>query len=54
MPQTIMQFPYSAGIVRKAEQGKLDTIFFQDTAAVGGSGALNGTNPYRPTQGGQV
>jgi N-acetyl-S-(2-succino)cysteine monooxygenase len=54
VPQTDMHFPCYVEMVRTAERGKLDTIFFQDTAAVGGSGALDGTSPYRPSQGRQV
>ncbi len=54
VPQTDMHFPHYVAMARTAERGRLDTIFFQDTAAVGGSGALDGTSPYRPTQGRQV
>ncbi|WP_428487432.1 LLM class flavin-dependent oxidoreductase [Rhodopila sp.] len=54
VPQTDMHFPWYVEMARTAERGKLDTIFLQDTAAVGGSGALDGTSPYRPSQGRQV
>ncbi|HVY17612.1 MAG TPA: LLM class flavin-dependent oxidoreductase [Rhodopila sp.] len=54
VPRTDMQFHYYVEMTRTAERGRLDTIFFQDTAAVGGSGALDGTSAYRPTQGRQV
>lgn len=54
VPQTDMHFAHYVDMVRTAERGKLDTIFFQDTAAVGGSGGLDGTSPYRPSQGRQV
>lgn len=54
VPQTDMHFPYYVEMARIAERGLLDTIFLQDTAAVSGSGALDGTSPYRPANGRQV
>jgi len=54
VPQTDMHFPYYIEMARTAERGLIDTIFLQDTAAIGGSGALDGTSPYRPSQGRQV
>ena len=53
-PRTDMHFPYYVEMARTAERGKLDTIFLQDTAAIGGSGGLDGASPYRPSQGRQV
>jgi FMN-dependent oxidoreductase (nitrilotriacetate monooxygenase family) len=53
-PRTDMHFPLYLEMARTAERGKLDTIFLQDTAAIGGSGGLDGTSPYRPSQGRQV
>jgi N-acetyl-S-(2-succino)cysteine monooxygenase len=52
--RTDMHFPYYVEMARTAERGKLDTIFLQDTAAIGGSGGLDGTSPYRPSAGRQV
>jgi FMN-dependent oxidoreductase (nitrilotriacetate monooxygenase family) len=49
-----MRFPLYVEMARTAERGKLDTIFLQDTAAIGGSGGLDGASPYRPSQGRQV
>jgi N-acetyl-S-(2-succino)cysteine monooxygenase len=54
IPQTDMHFPYYVEMARTAERGLLDAIFLQDTAAIGGSGALDGASPYRPTQSRQV
>jgi FMN-dependent oxidoreductase (nitrilotriacetate monooxygenase family) len=54
IPQTDMHFPYYVEMAHTAERGKLDTIFLQDTAAVAGSGALDGQSPYRPSNGRQV
>jgi FMN-dependent oxidoreductase (nitrilotriacetate monooxygenase family) len=54
VPQTDMHFPYYVEMARTAERGKLDTIFLQDTAAIGGSGGLDGGSPFRPSQGRQV
>ncbi len=54
VPSTDMHFPYYVEMARTAERGKLDTIFLQDTAAIGGSGGLDGSSPYRPSQGRQV
>lgn len=54
VPATDMRFPLYLDMARTAERGKLDTIFLQDTAAIGGSGGLDGGSPYRPSQGRQV
>src|SRR3984957_17218397 len=54
VPRTDMHFPYYLEMARTAERGKSDTIFLQDTAAIGGSGGLDGASPYRPSQGRQV
>ena len=54
VPRTDMHFPYYLEMARTAERGKIDTIFLQDTAAIGGSGGLDGASPYRPSQGRQV
>ena len=54
VPSTDMSFPSYLAMARTAERGLLDTIFFQDTAAIGGSGGLDGGSPYRPSQGRQV
>ena len=42
VPATDMDFPCYLELARTAERGKLDTIFLQDTAAIGGSGGLDG------------
>ena len=42
VPSTDMHFPYYLEMARTAERGRLDTIFLQDTAAIGGSGGLDG------------
>ena len=54
VPSTDMDFAWYVRMARTAERGKLDTIFFQDTAAIAGSGGLDGTSPYRPSAGRQV
>jgi FMN-dependent oxidoreductase (nitrilotriacetate monooxygenase family) len=54
VPATDMHFPYYVEMARTAERGKLDAIFLQDTAAIAGSGGLDGTSPYRPRAGRQV
>jgi len=54
IPKTDMHFPWYVELVRTAERGRIDTIFLQDTAAIGGSGGLDGQSPFRPTNGRQV
>ncbi|OYW89751.1 MAG: nitrilotriacetate monooxygenase, partial [Pseudomonadales bacterium 32-61-5] len=46
-----MDFSEYVHIAQVAERGKMDTIFFQDTVAVNGSGALDGVSRYRLGQG---
>jgi len=53
-PTTDMDFNWYVRLARKAEAGKLDCVFFQDTAALNGSGGLDGKSPYRPSSGRQV
>lgn len=54
VPSTDMDFNWYVRMAQTAERGKIDTLFFQDTVAVGGSGGLGGTSPYRPGSGRQV
>lgn len=49
IPECDMDFAQYVRIAQAAERGKLDTIFFQDTVAVNGSGALDGKARARPT-----
>jgi N-acetyl-S-(2-succino)cysteine monooxygenase len=54
VPSTDMHFRSYVEMTRTAERGKIDTIFLQDTAAISGSGGLDGGTPYRPGNGRQV
>ncbi|MDJ0388781.1 LLM class flavin-dependent oxidoreductase [Roseomonas sp. E05] len=54
MPETDMSFAHYVAMTQAAERGKLDCVFFQDTAAVNGSAALHGGSPWRPTAARQV
>jgi len=54
VPETDMSFAHYVAMARTAERGLLDCIFFQDTAAVNGSAALDGGSPWRPAAGRQV
>lgn len=54
IPGCDMEFPHYVRIAQTAERGKLDTIFFQDTVAVNGSGALDSAARFRPKQARQV
>jgi len=54
VPETDMDFAQYVNIARTAERGLLDCIFFQDTAALNGSAALDGGSPWRPLAGRQV
>ena len=54
VPETDMSFAHYVEIARTAERGLLDCIFFQDTAALNGSAALDGGSPWRPQAGRQV
>ena len=54
IPETDMSFAHYIAAAQVAERGKLDCIFFQDTAALNGSGDLDGTGPWRPRTGRQV
>jgi FMN-dependent oxidoreductase (nitrilotriacetate monooxygenase family) len=54
IPETDMSFTHYVSMTQTAERGLLDCVFFQDTAAVNGSGALDGTSPWRPAAGRQV
>ena len=54
VPETDMSFAHYATMARTAEAAKLDCLFFQDTAAVNGSAALDGGSPWRPAAGRQV
>ncbi len=49
VPETDMEFAHYVHIAQTAERGKLDTIFFQDTVAVNGSGSLDGRARARPS-----
>jgi FMN-dependent oxidoreductase (nitrilotriacetate monooxygenase family) len=49
-----MDFRWLAHMARVAERGKLDAMFFQDSAAVVGSGGLHGTQPYNVKNGRQA
>jgi N-acetyl-S-(2-succino)cysteine monooxygenase len=53
VPETDMDFRHYAALAQTAERGLMDCVFFQDTAAVGGSAGLTGS-PYRPSNGRQV
>ncbi|MBO1076192.1 LLM class flavin-dependent oxidoreductase [Roseomonas marmotae] len=54
VPETDMSFSHYVSMAQTAERGLLDCLFFQDTAAVVGSGALHGGSPWRPGTGRQV
>ena len=45
VPETDLSFAHLADMARIAEHGKLDAMFFQDSAAVPGSSALYGGKP---------
>lgn len=49
-----MSFAVLADIARLSEHGKLDAIFFQDSAAVPGSGGLYGGKPFNVRSGRQA
>jgi len=53
VPECDMDFRWLAHMARTAERGKLDAMFFQDSAAVVGSGGLHGTQPYNASSGRQ-
>ena len=54
VPETDMSFDLYVQMARTAERGLMDCIFFQDTAAVNGTAALDGGSPWRPSAGRQV
>ena len=54
VPETDMSFAHYVEMARTAERGLMDCIFFQDTAAVNGTAALDGGSPWRPGAGRQV
>jgi FMN-dependent oxidoreductase (nitrilotriacetate monooxygenase family) len=55
VPETDMSFRHYVSMAQTAERGKLDCIFFQDTAAVNGTAGLDGaTSLWRPGIGRQV
>ena len=55
IPETDMSFAHYVRMAQVAEAGKLDCIFFQDTAAVNGTAMLDGApSPWRPAIGRQV
>jgi FMN-dependent oxidoreductase (nitrilotriacetate monooxygenase family) len=54
IPETDMDFRWCVEMARTAERGKLDAIFLQDTAAIGGSAGLDRQTPFRPANGRQV
>ncbi|MFC0407152.1 LLM class flavin-dependent oxidoreductase [Roseomonas elaeocarpi] len=54
VPDTDMSFRHYVSMAQTAERGLLDCVFFQDTAAVNGTAALNGGSPWRPGNGRQV
>src|SRR6201996_2694592 len=49
-----LSFRHLVQIARLAEQGKLDALFFQDSAAIPGAGALYGGNPFNVRNGRQA
>jgi len=54
IPECDMEFTQYVRIAQAAERGRLDAIFFQDTVAVNGSGALDGAPRFRPKQARQL
>jgi FMN-dependent oxidoreductase (nitrilotriacetate monooxygenase family) len=52
--ETDMDFGRYVALARMAERGLMDCVFFQDTAAVPGSAALDGSAPFRPEGGRHV
>ena len=54
IPACDMDFRWLAHMARVAERGKLDAMFFQDSAAVVGSGGLHGTQPFNVKNGRQA
>ncbi|UFN49664.1 LLM class flavin-dependent oxidoreductase [Roseomonas sp. OT10] len=54
VPSTDMDFAQYVAMAHTAERGKMDMLFFQDTAAVNGSAGLTGGSGIRPNQGRQV
>lgn len=53
MPECDMGFRFLAQMARTAERGKLDAMFFQDSAAVVGSAGLHGSEKYNIRSGRQ-
>ncbi|SDD29535.1 LLM class flavin-dependent oxidoreductase [Belnapia rosea] len=54
VPETDMDFAWYVRMARTAERGLIDTVFFQDTAAVNGSANLDGAGAIRPRVSRQV
>ncbi len=54
IPECDMDFRWLAHMARVAERGKLDAMFFQDSAAVVGSAGLHGTQPFNVRNGRQA
>ncbi|MBK1659087.1 LLM class flavin-dependent oxidoreductase [Paracraurococcus ruber] len=54
VPETDMSFAHYVSMAQTAERGLMDCIFFQDTAALNGSAALDGGSPWRTAAGRQV
>ncbi len=54
VPECDLDFRWLAHMARVAERGKLDAMFFQDSAAVVGSGALYGGQPFNVRNGRQA
>ena len=54
VPECDLDFRWLAHMARTAERGKLDAMFFQDSAAVVGSGALYGGQPFNVRNGRQA
>jgi FMN-dependent oxidoreductase (nitrilotriacetate monooxygenase family) len=53
VPETDMSFRMLAAMARIAESGKLDAMFFQDSAAVPGAAGLYGNKPFNVRNGRQ-
>jgi FMN-dependent oxidoreductase (nitrilotriacetate monooxygenase family) len=54
LAESDMSFPLLAEIARLSEHGKLDALFFQDSAAVPGSAGLYGGKPFNVRSGRQA
>ena len=54
IPETDLSFRHLADMARLAEHGRLDAMFFQDSVAIPGSGALYGGKPFNVRNGRQA